>query len=246
MKDVKEQAGRTRGDNIMLTMGSDFQFSKASDNFKNLDLLISTINYYGPNFTSILLSQYDGIHAFYSTPEMYTQYKYTELKKNSNDENATIEFETKSDDFFPYSDCKHCFWTGYFTSRPALKKMERVGSAFLHMARQVQALFTTASDMDAGVGSKEIDMLEKAMGIIQHHDGVSGTSKQHVAYDYAKKVQAGINEVESFVSNVIKEKYADLKLTNVAFCQLTNETICELSQVCKSLAISIPAISKRE
>jgi hypothetical protein len=36
-------------------------------------------------------------------------------------EERNIAWTVKTDDFFPYADCPHCFWTGYFTSRPALK-----------------------------------------------------------------------------------------------------------------------------
>jgi hypothetical protein len=31
--------------------------------------------------------------------------------------------------------------------------------------------------------------LEEAQAILQHHDAVAGTSKQHVAYDYALRVR---------------------------------------------------------
>ncbi len=180
MNDVKIQADRTRGDNVMLTMGSDFQYSMSAYNFENMDLLISTINDMQQNFTSILFPEYDQIQAFYSTPEIYTDYKYEEFQ---NDKGSVMDYEIKNDDFFPYSDCDHCFWTGYFTSRPSLKKLERVGSSFLQVARQVQAFFAN------GAGGEQIHELEKAHGILQHHDGVSGTAKQHVSYDYAQKVR---------------------------------------------------------
>ena len=32
------------------------------------------------------------------------------------------------------------------------------------------------------------------MGVAQHHDAVSGTEKQHVAYDYAKRLAIGAEE----------------------------------------------------
>jgi lysosomal alpha-mannosidase len=40
---------------------------------------------------------------------------------------------TKEDDFFPYSNDEHSYWTGYFTSRPTLKYMERMGNNFLQV-----------------------------------------------------------------------------------------------------------------
>ena len=78
------------------------------------------------------------------------------------------------------------------------------------------------------------------MGVIQHHDGVSGTSKQHVAYDYAKRVQSGINNVVS-TCTIPKLKRIFLRsgnatdndnyLTDLSYCQLLNETICDVSKV---------------
>lgn len=55
----------------------------------------------------------------------------------------------KRDDFFPYADGAHKFWTGYFTSRPALKGYERLSYKFLQVGargcggeRQTQGLGT--------------------------------------------------------------------------------------------------------
>lgn len=35
---------------------------------------------------------------------------------------------------------QNCYWTGFYTSRPGLKRLERVTSAYLQAARQLQAL----------------------------------------------------------------------------------------------------------
>ena len=34
------------------------------------------------------------------------------------------------------------------------------------------------------------------MGIVQHHDAISGTEKQAVAFDYAQRLSNGIDIVE--------------------------------------------------
>jgi hypothetical protein len=34
------------------------------------------------------------------------------------------------------------------------------------------------------------------MGVVQHHDAVSGTEKQEIAFDYAQRLSDGINIVE--------------------------------------------------
>ena len=40
------------------------------------------------------------------------------------------------------------------------------------------------------------DTLCRAVGVAQHHDAVSGTSKQHVADDYAKRLAIGAAECQ--------------------------------------------------
>lgn len=40
------------------------------------------------------------------------------------------------------------------------------------------------------------DSLADALAIAQHHDAVTGTEKQHVANDYAKRLSIGYTEVD--------------------------------------------------
>ena len=282
-------------------------------NYKSLDLLIDQINsiamdeHKNNTIVSEIFPEFDGIVAFYSNPEIYTDYKYKEYRytfdreerhgegqgqgeehrrgnKDTHESNvgdgdgdgvrdddgvrayraahSIANLDRKNDDFFPYSDCDHCFWTGYFTSRPSLKRLERVGSSFLHAVRQiqVQAMYRNtdygqqknSSHNLRSDGTKEIDLLDRGVAIAQHHDGVSGTSKQHVAFDYAKKIQAGINEASAFVVNVLNDLLLfgndDLGNGNgnvpapmnmqIEYCQLRNESICELSQVSPSIEMT--------
>ena len=50
------------------------------------------------------------------------------------------EWSTKDDDFFPYASGEHSYWTGFFTSRPTLKYMERQHNNLLQAAKQLNAL----------------------------------------------------------------------------------------------------------
>ena len=45
-----------------------------------------------------------------------------------------------------------------------------------------------------GESDPSSEMLRDAMGVAQHHDAVSGTEKQHVAYDYAKRLAMGAKQ----------------------------------------------------
>lgn len=170
-----------------------------------------------------------------------------------------IEWPVKTDDFFPYSDCPHCFWTGYFTSRAAFKRFERVASSFLLAARQIDALWLTTTttttttsflskgEMEDGVRSKSnsnpLFALEDALGIAQHHDAISGTAKQHVANDYSKKLSDGMSVASLHVIQTLKRLMLlpgdpseardskPLPLDNLSYCPLMNETVCQVSVV---------------
>lgn len=63
------------------------------------------------------------VNMFYSTPSCYLKSLY--------DSDAT--WPSKSDDFFPYASDPHSFWTGYFTSRPTIKRFERIGNHYLQV-----------------------------------------------------------------------------------------------------------------
>eukprot|EP00808_Paulinella_micropora_P008824 g57631.t1 len=185
---ILDVAEFTHGNDIMIDMGSDFHYQNALSWFSNIDKLIKYVNADGR------------LDVFYSTPSRYVKAKL----------NSDIAWTVKYDDFMPYSDCENCMWSGYFTSRPALKRFERVGSQFLQATRQVSVWCDIAMGVaparrrsgrdkkaaEGGSGRDGLTALWKAHGVLQHHDGVSGTSKQHVAYDYAKRLSAGMAQVQ--------------------------------------------------
>lgn len=63
------------------------------------------------------------VNVIYSTPSCYL--------KALNDKK--LQWPTKNDDFFPYASDPHAFWTGYFSSRPTSKYLERMGNNFLQV-----------------------------------------------------------------------------------------------------------------
>ena len=187
----------TLGTNQMWTMGDDFNYMDANFWFKNLDKLIKAV-------------QADGrINVTYSTPFDYSLAKISE----------GLQLPPNTGDFFPYEDCPHCFWTGYFTSRPALKRYIRDVSAYYNTARQIQSLL--------GKKSEAVSALADAMGLAQHHDAVAGTAKQHVAFDYAQRLAKGVNEDLPITSAVLGAFATVSDNGLLSYCRLLNITICE-------------------
>lgn len=52
--------------------------------------------------------------------------------------------------------------------------------------------------------SSNITLLKEAMGIMQHHDAITGTEKQHVAQDYARIVTKAIHKAQSNVKTIVR------------------------------------------
>ena len=163
--------------------------------YKNMDKFIHHVNLDGR------------VNAFYSTPAAYVDAKHS----------FNASWPLKTDDFFPYADCPSCMWTGdrflaempvstlchihpatqasslhliegscgcagYFVSRAASKGYIKQGTSYLQVARQMEFLTDTHGYSDA---------LEEAVALLQHHDSITGTEKQHVANDYHLRLASG-------------------------------------------------------
>ncbi|GAB2236176.1 hypothetical protein Droror1_Dr00027915 [Drosera rotundifolia] len=203
------QANITRTNHIMFTMGTDFQYQYAHTWFRAMDKLIHYVNKDGR------------VNALYSTPSIYTDAKYA----------ANEAWPLKTEDYFPYADRVNAYWTGYFTSRPALKRYVRILSGYYMAARQLE-FFIGRNNLGPST-----DSLAEALAIAQHHDAVSGTEKQHVADDYAKRLSIGYAEAEALVASSIAslvssaETLASKKAsTKFQQCPLVNISYCPASE----------------
>ncbi|KAK3041857.1 hypothetical protein RJ639_000373, partial [Escallonia herrerae] len=86
------------------------------------------------------------------------------------------------------------------------------------------------------------DTLADSLAIAQHHDAVSGTSQQHVAFDYAKRLSIGYKEAEEVVAaslaclveSVSKSGCGSMGI-KFQQCPLLNITYCPPTEVDLSL-----------
>ncbi|RNE99561.1 putative lysosomal alpha-mannosidase precursor [Trypanosoma rangeli] len=196
--EVRANMKVTRGNNIMWTMGCDFNYFSSDLWFSNMDKLINIVNS-------------DGEFAVrYSTP-----YEYVLAKKE--EETGGVVYDTKKGDFFPYASSAHEYWTGYYSSRPALKRLVRRLSSYWMAARQVEFF--------AGVPTGEVPMMSEALAIAQHHDAITGTAKQHVTFDYVKRLTAAYeNDFRGRLRHALS--VLPFKLYNAQHCLLSNVSVC--------------------
>ena len=210
------RAAVIRGDDILVNIGGDFNWMYANPDaadpsvgalFPYVDGLIAGLN----------ADPAGRFNAFYSTPSAYLSAKLA----------AAPTLPALVSDVFPYNDdlAGHHMWTGYFTSRPALKGFVRESSALQAGARQLQA----AAGGVAGTGpTNGLFALERALGVAQHHDAIAGTCRQDPADDYAARLVAGragawatVGEALAALTGYTGEPFAPCELANVSVCEPT-------------------------
>lgn len=217
IQDAQKQANDTATDHQLWACGTDFQYQNADHWYHNLDKLIHYVNQNGT------------VNAFYSTPSIYTDEKFK----------AGLEWEVrKQDDIFPLANNDHQYWTGYFTSRPALKQQVRKASNFMNAARQMEVLSgVTAEEVDSPttrpspeVGDSWTDSLEGTIAVATHHDAISGSPKQAVADDYEQRMSESSFEVETGVALSL-QKLLGVD-TNLGHCNCNMEGNCLNMSIC--------------
>jgi lysosomal alpha-mannosidase len=75
-----------------------------------------------------------------------------------------------------------------------------VANNILQSAKQL----TTFSRIQGGDDDKNIVDLRMAMGVMQHHDAITGTEKQMVATDYNSMLYLAIEKTQDSMSKIIR------------------------------------------
>jgi lysosomal alpha-mannosidase len=148
----------------------------------------NVINLYGCDFTRPTFSATDaaikyvkehpelGVELFYSTPVNY----YKSVHEATFPLDA---FEPPNDDFNPY-------WTGYYTSRQDFKQHVHERFPYYHAATALHAL-APRSPARWTDQVRALNIMWQALGVVVHHDGLTGTSLSFVYDDYEDRLKTG-------------------------------------------------------
>ncbi|KAI1693023.1 alpha mannosidase middle domain-containing protein [Ditylenchus destructor] len=181
---------------VLIPLGDDFRYDTDTewlDQYQNYKKLIEYMN----------AQEEWNIHARFGTLNDYFSVLERRLEEDTNDHLPTL-----SGDFFTYADRDDHYWSGYFTSRPFYKHMDRT---LQHYLRSADILFTLASAHSSikastekfSTASQMYDHLveaRRALSLFQHHDGVTGTAKRHVYLDYGDKMLTAIKTCKSIIA----------------------------------------------
>ncbi|XP_011209289.2 alpha-mannosidase 2 [Bactrocera dorsalis] len=189
----------------LIPVGDDFRYNKEREvdqqytNYKKLiDHIMANKRLYNVDIS-------------FGTPRDY----FNEIRRR------TTSFPTLKGDFFVYSDIfsegRPAYWSGYYTTRPFYKLL----SADLeHNLRAAEILFTVAYNTARQVRHvNAIKIFEKNyekmiharrnLGLFQHHDAITGTSKAAVMRDYGMRlfesIQDAVKMQESTIEMLVQE-----------------------------------------
>lgn len=170
-----------QGKALLVPVGDDFYFSREDDwteNILHFRSLFKRINMnqakYGIQVIAkltlcVIIDEANNFQVQFGTLKEY----FAELGEPT-------DYPTLTGDFFPYMDTPtgYPYWTGYYTTRPYYKRLERIIQSRLRGADLLSAFDLRGSDWH------KIKQPRRDLALFQHHDAITGTSKEHVMRDY--------------------------------------------------------------
>ncbi|SPQ93940.1 Alpha-mannosidase [Plasmodiophora brassicae] len=186
-----------RSPHLLVPFGDDFKFRNANLQFRNMDQLIDYIN---------------------DNPERYQmRLQYSTLSDYFGAVAASnAKFATVQGDFFPYADNDDSLWTGYYTTRPFLKRISRTVSAAL---RAAEIAFVAAGVLRSDADDDEVvrrramydDLIaaRRNAALFLHHDGITGTARTHVVDDYMQRMHAATRTANGIALRSLRAVVAD-------------------------------------
>ncbi|KAL4220597.1 Alpha-mannosidase 2 [Mactra antiquata] len=172
---------------IYIGLGEDFSYPQPGQwdsVYQNYEKLINYIN-----------SQEDWkMNVKFGTLKEYFHNIRKEEKAMIKTDEAKASFPVLSGDFFPYTERKKDFWTGYFSTRPLNKRFSREIETLVRAAdifnvvafssfKYYNVQFKAYEEISEG-----LRYARRELGMFMHHDGITGTSLPHVVDDYQQRL----------------------------------------------------------
>ncbi|XP_037307901.2 alpha-mannosidase 2x isoform X1 [Pungitius pungitius] len=183
---------------LLVPLGDDFRYDKALEwdqQYTNYQKLFDYMN---------------------SHPEMHVQAQFGTLTEYFNavykahnvaQGSRPPDYPVVSGDFFSYADREDHYWTGYFTSRPFYKSMDRVIESHLRGAEILYSLAVANArhvGMEGRYPLSDYALLvdaRQSVGLFQHHDAITGTAKENVVTDYGNKLLRALIGLKRVIIN---------------------------------------------
>uniref|UniRef100_A0AAY5ELX0 Alpha-mannosidase n=1 Tax=Electrophorus electricus TaxID=8005 RepID=A0AAY5ELX0_ELEEL len=173
---------------VLAPLGDDFRYTDAQEwdqQFNNYQKLFDYMNSH-PELN--VQAQFGTISDYFEILRKVTGMDQAGMNK------GVSPFPVLSGDFFTYADRDDHYWSGYFTSRPFYKRMDRMLESHLRAAEILYSLtlanikmFGKPSNYPAVENYKLLTEARRNLGLFQHHDAITGTGKDWVVVDYGTR-----------------------------------------------------------
>ena len=182
---------------VLIPLGDDFRYDRSIEwdqQFCNYMMLFDHMN----------KKKEWNVHARFGTLKDY----FREVEKVTKSKPDT--FPSLVGDFFPYTDEKNEYWTGYFTTRPYDKYSGRELQMFLRAAELLQTLAAgRALSQDLYYpafrhNTYSLSVGRQSLGLFQHHDAITGTSRSYVAENYENSLKTGLQQVHKVIKKAVR------------------------------------------
>ncbi|RAL40093.1 hypothetical protein DM860_008233 [Cuscuta australis] len=197
-----------RTNTLLIPLGDDFRYvsvDEAEAQFKNYQLLFDYINS-DPGLNAE--AKFGTLEDFYRTlREEADRVNYSCPNEVGSGEIGG--FPSLSGDFFTYADREQDYWSGYYVSRPFFKAVDRVLEQTLRGAEMMMAFLlgycqrAQCEKLPTGFSYK-LTAARRNLALFQHHDGVTGTAKDHVVNDYGMRMHMALHDLQIFMSKAIE------------------------------------------
>ena len=169
----RKKAQLFKTDVVLAPLGDDFRYDSPKEwdlQYENYNQIMEYINA-TPELNAEI--SFGTLEDYFSAVHQYVK---TEEKKQPED-----FFPTLSGDFFTYADRDDHYWSGYYTSRPFYKNLDRILEHYLRSAEIMYSMMWAEMEY---VGSDFVQLADplledlviarQNLALFQHHDGVTG------------------------------------------------------------------------
>ncbi|KAK4487386.1 hypothetical protein RD792_005986 [Penstemon davidsonii] len=197
-----------RTNTLLVPLGDDFRYisiDEAEAQFRNYQLLFDYINSDPSLNTEAKFGTLDDY--FRTLREEADRINYSHAGEIGSGEIGG--FPSLSGDFFTYADRNQDYWSGYYVSRPFFKAVDRVLEQTLRGAEMMMAFLlgycqrAQCEKLPTGFSYK-LTAARRNLALFQHHDGVTGTAKDHVVEDYGTRMHMSLQDLQIFMSKAIE------------------------------------------
>ncbi|XVF58156.1 hypothetical protein PTKIN_Ptkin07bG0040600 [Pterospermum kingtungense] len=197
-----------RTNTLLVPLGDDFRYvsiDEAEVQFTNYQMIFDYINSNSSLNTEAKFGTLDGY--FQALRDEADRINYSLPREIGSGQVGG--FPSLSGDFFTYADRQQDYWSGYYVSRPFFKAVDRVLEQTLRASEMLMAFLLSycqrpqCERLPTGYAYK-LTAARRNLALFQHHDGVTGTAKDHVVMDYGTRMHTSLQDLQIFMSKAIE------------------------------------------